>query len=83
MTGSKDGFPVEEIGQKNKMIPLRTLVDGTARTLEKFLTLNRNFKIDDASKYIDLSFVDDAGCLSIFPPKDNMEGLFAARLIKF
>ena len=51
--------------------------------IENFLTLNRNFKIDDASKYVDSSFVNDEGCLKIFPPKDNMEGLFAVRLIKF
>ena len=51
--------------------------------IEKFLTLNRNFKIDNASKYIDKSFVDEVGCLKIFPPKDKMEGAFAVRLTKF
>ena len=50
--------------------------------VQKFLDLNRNFKIDRASKYIDEKFVDGNGCLNIFSPKHNIESIFAARLIK-
>ena len=52
------------------------------RVVQRFLDLNRNFKIDNASNYIDKKFVDKEGCLNIFPPKHKIEGVFAARLIK-
>ena len=52
------------------------------RVVRNFLDLNRNFKIDNASKYIDNQFVDSNGCINIFPPKYKLEGVFAVRLIK-
>jgi len=50
--------------------------------INDFLYLNNNFKLDRAEKYIPTRYVDINGCLSIFPPRDNMDGIFAARLTK-
>ena len=50
--------------------------------IQKFLDLNRNFKIDKASNYVDKKFVDSNGCLNIFSPEHNIESIFAARLLK-
>ena len=50
--------------------------------INNFLNSNNNFKLDRAEKYIPKRYVDKNGCLSIFPPKDNMDGIFAARLTK-
>ena len=44
--------------------------------------MNDNFKLDIASKFIPDEYVDENGCLSIFPPIHDLDGIFAARLIK-
>ena len=51
------------------------------KIIDSFLKNNKDFKLDDASKFIDSKYVNN-GCLSIFPPKFNLEGMFAARLIR-
>ena len=51
------------------------------KVIDMFLKENKNFLLDDASKFIDKKYVKNK-CLSIFPPKHNLEGMFAARLIK-
>jgi len=50
--------------------------------IDKFLNSNENFKLDRADKFIPKKYVDKNGCLSIFPPDYNLDGIFAARLIK-
>lgn len=50
--------------------------------IEKFLKSDNSFKLEDVSNYINSKYVDGKGCLSIFPPKHNLEGMFAARLVK-
>ena len=50
--------------------------------IDKFLTINDDFMLKDASKYINPTYVDKNGCLSIFPPQFLLEGVFAAILIK-
>ena len=50
--------------------------------INNFLNSNNNFKLDRAEKYIPSRYVDKNGCLSIFPPRDKMDGIFAARLTK-
>ena len=50
--------------------------------IDNFLNSNQDFKLDKADKFIPKEYVDKNGCLSIFPPKHNLDGIFAARLIK-
>ena len=50
--------------------------------INNFLNSNNNFKLDIASKFIPDEYVDKNGCLSIFPPAHDLDGIFAARLIK-
>ncbi len=51
------------------------------KIIECFLNENKNFKLDNASKFIDSKYVNNK-CMSIFPPKHNLEGMFAARLVR-
>ena len=51
------------------------------KIIDMFLNENKDFAIDDASNFIDKKYVLNK-CLSIFPPKHNLEGMFAARLVK-
>ena len=50
--------------------------------INNFLNSNDNFRLDIASKFIPDEYVDENGCLSIFPPIHDLDGIFAARLIK-
>ena len=50
--------------------------------IDNFLNCNKNFRLDKADKFIPKEYVDNNGCLSIFPPIHNLDGIFAARLIK-
>jgi 16S rRNA (cytosine967-C5)-methyltransferase len=50
--------------------------------ISKFLELHPEFKIDDASKYVNKELVNTEGCIETFPYKHNMDGSFAARLVK-
>ena len=50
--------------------------------IDKFLKLNSDFLLDDASQYIDSCYVDSNGCLSVSPLNGEMEGVFGARLIR-
>ena len=52
------------------------------KIIDRFLTLNQDFCLDSASNYIDPTYVDKNGCMSIFPPTHHAEGIFAARLVK-
>ncbi len=50
--------------------------------IDNFLNSNHNFKLDKADKFIPKEYVDKKGCLSIFPPIHDLDGIFAARLVK-
>ena len=50
--------------------------------IDNFLNSHQDFKLDRADKFIPKEYVDKNGCLSIFPPTHNLDGIFAARLIK-
>jgi len=50
--------------------------------VNNFLNSNNNFKLDIANNYVPNEYVDENGCLSIFPPTHALDGIFAARLIK-
>jgi 16S rRNA (cytosine967-C5)-methyltransferase len=50
--------------------------------VSKFLETHDNFKLDDASKFVDKNIVDGNGCISSLPHRDRMDGAFSARLIR-
>ena len=50
--------------------------------IKDFLANNPEFKIDDASKYVSRDIVNADGCIETFPHKHNIDGSFAARLIR-
>jgi 16S rRNA (cytosine967-C5)-methyltransferase len=50
--------------------------------IRDFLANNPDFKIDDASKYISKELVNAEGCIETYPHRQNIDGSFAARLVK-
>ncbi len=55
--------------------------DENFKIIDSFLKENKDFKLEDASKFVESKYVESS-CLSIFPPKFKLEGMFAARLIR-
>ena len=47
-----------------------------------FLEKNPDFKIDNASQYVKAELVNAEGCIETFPHRHNIDGSFAARLIR-
>ncbi|KAA0257463.1 MAG: 16S rRNA (cytosine(967)-C(5))-methyltransferase RsmB, partial [Chlorobiota bacterium] len=41
-----------------------------------------NFRLDDASAYVDKMIVDGNGCIQSLPHRDKMDGAFSARLVR-
>lgn len=50
--------------------------------INQFLNIKSNWVVDSADKYIPKEYVDSKGALNIFPPKHNIDGGFAVRLIR-
>jgi 16S rRNA (cytosine967-C5)-methyltransferase len=50
--------------------------------VSKFLETHTNFRLDDASKFVNKNIVDENGCISTLPHRDKMDGAFSARLIR-
>ena len=50
--------------------------------IEKFLDEHKNFMLDDASKFVVKTVVDENGCIQSLPYRDKMDGAFSARLIR-
>ncbi|HAX49989.1 MAG TPA: 16S rRNA (cytosine(967)-C(5))-methyltransferase RsmB [Ignavibacteria bacterium] len=50
--------------------------------VKDFLEKNPEFKIDNASQYVKSELVNTEGCIETFPHRHNIDGSFAARLIK-
>lgn len=50
--------------------------------VKDFLEKNPDFKIDNASQYVKSELVNAEGCIETFPQKHNIDGSFAARLIR-
>ncbi len=50
--------------------------------VKEFLSAHPEFSIDNASKYIDRELVNDDGCMETFPHRHNIDGAFAARLVR-
>ena len=66
---------------ENQVINLKKSIESLENSLIEFLNENKDFSLDDASNFINKKYVKNK-CLSIFPPKHNLEGMFAARLVK-
>ncbi|MCC6866219.1 MAG: 16S rRNA (cytosine(967)-C(5))-methyltransferase RsmB, partial [Ignavibacteria bacterium] len=47
-----------------------------------FLEKNPDFKIDNANKFVKAELVNSDGCIETFPHKHNIDGSFAARLMR-
>lgn len=47
-----------------------------------FLENNRNFRIEDASKFVSPDIVNTSGCIEVFPHKHGIDGSFSARLVR-
>ena len=47
-----------------------------------FLKFNTNFKLESAERLIPNQWMSNNNCLETFPPRDNVDGMFAAKIIK-
>lgn len=47
-----------------------------------FLKFNTNFKLKSAERLIPNQWMSNNNCLETFPPRDNVDGMFAAKIIK-
>ena len=47
-----------------------------------FLKFNTNFKLKSAERSIPNQWLSNNNCLETFPPRDNVDGMFAAKIIK-
>jgi 16S rRNA (cytosine967-C5)-methyltransferase len=47
-----------------------------------FLEQRDDFLLENAEDFVNAALVDDNGFLSTFPPRDGIDGAFAARLLK-
>lgn len=47
-----------------------------------FLKFNTNFKLKSAERLIPDQWMSNNNCLETFPPRDNVDGMFAAKIIK-
>ena len=50
--------------------------------VNKFLNNHKNFKVQNANKYISKEYIDDNGAVITYPPKHNIDGAFTVRLLK-
>ncbi len=50
--------------------------------VNKFLKQNTNFELDNARKFVNSIFINEFNCVETFPHKHNIDGSFAARLLR-
>ena len=50
--------------------------------VRSFLKLNLNFKLESVEKKIPKQWLNSNNCLETFPPRDNVDGMFAAKIRK-
>ncbi|MDP6339520.1 MAG: 16S rRNA (cytosine(967)-C(5))-methyltransferase RsmB [Candidatus Marinimicrobia bacterium] len=50
--------------------------------VESFLKLNDNFSLESGKNFIPNNWLNQQDCLETFPPRDRVDGMFAARLRK-
>jgi 16S rRNA (cytosine967-C5)-methyltransferase len=53
-----------------------------SEVVKDFLASHPDFIVDDASRYISRDLVNADGFVETFPHKHNIDGSFAARLVK-
>ena len=51
--------------------------------IEAFLKLNNNFYLESGENFIPNQWLNSKGYLETFPPRDKIDGMFAARLKKY
>ena len=57
-------------------------VEENWNVVESFLKLNDNFFLEFGKDFIPKSWLNKQNCLATFPPRDKVDGMFAARLKK-
>ena len=50
--------------------------------VERFLNERKNFVMEDASRFVDPSLVDQKGCIRTLPHRHGIDGSFAVRLVR-
>ena len=50
--------------------------------VESFLKLNNNFTLESGKNFVPSIWLNHQGCLESFPPRDKVDGMFAARIRK-
>ena len=48
--------------------------------VKSFLKLNDNFFLESGKDFVPESWLNEQNCLATFPPRHNVDGMFAARL---
>ena len=51
--------------------------------VESFLKLNNNFYLESGKNFVPNQWLNAEGCLESFPPRDKIDGMFAARIRKY
>ena len=51
--------------------------------VESFLKLNNNFYLESGKNFVPNQWLNTEGCLEIFPPRDKIDGMFAARIRRY
>jgi len=51
--------------------------------VESFLKLNNNFYLESGKNFVPNQWLNTEGCLETFPPRDKIEGMFAARIRRY
>ena len=51
--------------------------------IESFLKLNNNFYLESGENFVPNQWLESKGFLETFPPRDKIDGMFAARLKKY
>lgn len=48
--------------------------------VSSFLKLNSNYKLESAESFVPKKWINEQNCFETFPPRDNVDGMFAARI---
>lgn len=57
-------------------------VEENWNVVESFLKLNDNFFLESGKDFVPESWLNEQDCLATFPPRDQVDGMFAARIRK-
>ena len=50
--------------------------------IDSFLKLNSNYKLESIDSLVPREWINKKNCLETFPPRDHVDGMFAARIRK-